>query len=165
MQKKLLILIFFLLLLLFIPVKEKKVIRKEESITSERRAIFISYIELSKLNGKDEITMKNMIDDMLDNVRDFGFNMILLQVRSFSDAIYPSTIFPSSRMIVEKEGDPLPFDLLEYFIKESHKRGLELHAWINPYRIRNNISEGDISDKNPAFLYLDTNKVEESEKG
>lgn len=128
----------------------------------EKRAIFISYIELSKyLKGKDAITMKNTIDDMLDTICEFTFNMVLLQVRSFSDAIYPSSIFPSSRMIVENEGDELPFDILDYFIEAAHKRSLELHAWINPYRIRNAKDMNNISLKNPAYEWQGTNKVKE----
>ena len=132
----------------------------------EKRFIFISYIEIAKyLKGKDETALKNTIDDMISQCREFGFTDIILQVRSFSDAIYYSDIYPSSSMIVAKEGDKLPFDILEYFIKKSHENNLKLHAWINPYRIRSNLSKEEITDKNPAFKYLNTNKVEESDKG
>lgn len=132
----------------------------------EKRFIFISYIEIAKyLKGKDETALKNTIDDMISQCSEFGFTDIILQVRSFSDAIYYSDIYPSSSMIVAKEGDKLPFDILEYFIKKSHESNLKLHAWINPYRIRSNLSKEEITDKNPAFKYLNTNKVEESDKG
>ena len=69
--------------------------------------------------------MKNTIDDMINQCSEFGFTDIILQVRSFSDAIYYSDIYPSSSMIVAKEGDKLPFDILEYFIKKSHENNLE----------------------------------------
>lgn len=150
------------LIYLIIPKDEEETLVEE----SEKRAVFVSYIELSKyVKGKEEAAIKNSIDDMLDNLKEFGFNMVLLQVRSFSDAIYPSSIFPSSKAVVEEEGDPLPFDLLDYFITEAHDRDLELHAWINPYRIRNNGDDSPIDDTNPAFSFMGTNKVKETEKG
>ena len=153
-----LLLIIFLLILIYILVPKDKLEPKKE--TSEKRAVFISYIELgNNLRSKNETDMKNTIDMMLDNVKTFGFNMIILQVRSFSDAIYESDIYPSSRSIVNTEGDDLPFDILDYFIKEAHKNKLELHAWINPYRISNNTDISIISKDNPAYELLNTNAV------
>ena len=155
-----LLLIIFLLFIIYLLVPSSiKNTNKEE--INEKRAVFISYIELGNyLRDKDEKTIKESINKMLDNVKSFGFNMVILQVRSFSDAIYPSSIFPSSRSVVNKEGDKLPFDILDYFIKESHKRSLELHAWINPYRISNTTDVSIISKENPAYSMLDTTDIE-----
>ena len=154
-----LLLIIFLLLLIYIFIPEEKKESEEESL--EKRAVFISYIELhNNLRGKGTKEMKNTIDEMLDNAKDFGFNMIILQVRAFSDAIYPSSIFPSSRSIVNNEGDSLPFDVLEYFIKKAHQKNLELHAWINPYRISNDTDTSLISKNNPAYSMLNTSSVQ-----
>ncbi len=155
MRKKIfLLLIIFLLLLIYIFIPEEKLDNKEETL--EKRAVFISYIELGdNLRGKNAKDMKKTIDVMLDTSKDFGFNMIILQVRAFSDAIYPSSIFPSSRSVVNTEGDELPFDILEYFIKEAHQKDLELHAWVNPYRISNETDSSVISVTNPAYDMLD----------
>lgn len=169
-DKRHFILIFLIVILtvvyIVIPTGKKEAPKIDSMEEKEIRAVFISYIELSKyLKGRDIYTMKNTIDDMLDKLLEFDFNMIILQVRSFSDAIYPSEIFPTSRMVVEKEGDPLPFDILDYFVTESHKRSLPLHAWVNPYRIRNAVDMKDISDKNKAFMWMNTNKVKKIDKG
>ena len=162
MKKYLIIILIFILGLFLLFGKKSKEVEKME----EKRFIFISYIELAKyLNDKEETIMKNTIDDMINQCKDFGFTDIILQVRSFSDAIYYSDIFPSSITIVAKEGDKLPFDVLDYFIKISHKNNIRLHAWINPYRIRSNLSKEEIKDNNPAFKYLNTNKVEKNAKG
>lgn len=162
MKKYLIIILIFILGLFLLFGKKSKEVEKME----EKRFIFISYIELAKyLNDKEETIMKNTIDDMINQCKDFGFTDIILQVRSFSDAIYYSDIFPSSITIVAKEGDKLPFDVLDYFIKISHKNNIRLHAWINPYRIRSNLSKAEIKDNNPAFKYLNTNKVEKNAKG
>ena len=156
-----LLLIIFLLVILYIFVP-KDTLKEENSPEEipEKRAVFISYIELgNNLRGKSATDMKNTIDNMLDTAKDFGFNMIILQVRSFSDAIYKSSIFPSSRSVVNTEGDELPFDILKYFIKKAHQKDLELHAWINPYRISNDTDARIISKENPAYKLLNTSSV------
>ncbi len=129
------------------------------STVKEKRSIFISYLELTKyLKGKDEKTAKANIDMMIKNVKELGFNEVIVQVRSFSDAIYPSTIYPSSK-VLGNEGDKLLFDVLDYFLKKSHYEGLTFIAWINPYRIRSSASITDISEKSPAYKYLNTDYV------
>ncbi len=157
-----LILIIFLLVIIYIFVP-KDTLKEENSPKEilEKRAVFISYIELgNNLRGKSATDMKNTIDSMLDTAKNFGFNMIILQVRSFSDAIYKSSIFPSSRSIVNVEGDKLPFDILKYFIKKAHQKKLELHAWINPYRVSNNTDTSIISKENPAYKLLNTSSIQ-----
>lgn len=154
-----LLLIIFLLFIIYLLVPSATTNTKKEE-REEKRAVFISYIELGNyLRGKDEETIKKSIDDMLDNVKNFDFNMVILQVRSFSDAIYPSSIFPSSRSVVNNEGDELPFDILKYFIKKAHQKDLELHAWINPYRISNDTDTSIISKENPAYKLINTSSV------
>ena len=165
MKTKILVLLVFLLVayLFFIPVKdyERKASKKEE-----KRAVFISYMELQKyLKGKDIKTAKANINKMISALKSNKFNMIILQVRSFSDAIYESQYFPWSMVISENEGEAYHFDVLAYFIEMSHKNNLELHAWINPYRIRTNNDVSTITVKNPAYNLLETNDVDISDNG
>ena len=165
MKTKILVLFVFLLVayLFFIPVKnyERKASKKEE-----KRAVFISYMELQKyLKGKDEKTAKANINKMISALKSNKFNMIILQVRSFSDAIYESQYFPWSMVISESEGEAYHFDVLAYFIKMAHKNNLELHAWINPYRIRTSSDVSTITVKNPAYNLLETNDVDISDNG
>lgn len=165
MKTKILVLFVFLLVayLFFIPVKdyERKVSKKEE-----KRGVFISYMELQKyLKGKDIKTAKANINKMISALKSNKFNMIILQVRSFSDAIYESQYFPWSMVISESEGEAYHFDVLAYFIEKAHKNNIELHAWINPYRIRTNNDVSTISSKNPAYNLLETNDVDISDNG
>lgn len=165
MKTKILVLFVFLLVayLFFIPVKdyERKASKKEE-----KRAVFISYMELQKyLKGKDIKTAKANINKMISALKSNKFNMIILQVRSFSDAIYQSQYFPWSMVISESEGEAYHFDVLAYFIEMSHKNNLELHAWINPYRIRTSSDVSTITVKNPAYNLLETNDVDISDNG
>ena len=131
---------------------------KEKDISM--RAVFISYIEYMKyFDEKSDQGVKKEIDTMIRNVKESGLNTIILQVRPFSDAIYPSRIFPLSYTVAKTEGGKRDFDILDYFIEQAHKHNLKLHAWINPYRIRNTTDISEISEENPCFKWLNTNKV------
>lgn len=136
-----------------------KVDLSEEEIT-EKRSVFFSYLEIKEyFLGVEEETTKTKIREIVSFLKEKKFNMILLQVRAFSDAIYTSEIFPFSKNLVENEGDSYPFDFLEYFISEAEKKNIEVHAWINPYRIRNDTNTSSINEKNPAYKWLNTNNV------
>lgn len=79
-------------------------------------------------------TKKSKLTAMLDNLKTLGINTIYFQVRSIGDALYPSAIVPwSNRMTGTYGQDPL-WDPLAFAIQECHNRGMELHAWLNPYR-------------------------------
>lgn len=73
---------------------------------------------------------------ILDNLKTNGYNSVFLQVRSECDAMYISTIEPWSQWLTGTQGQaPSPlWDPLAFAVTEAHNRGLELHAWLNPYR-------------------------------
>lgn len=154
-MKKILV-IFLLGIVLISNIKlDRTSIKKEE----ETRAIFVSYIELNKyIKGNDYEISKRNIRRIIKNVKKLKCNTIILQVRSASDAIYKSNIFPMSLNIVKTEYDDY-YDVLDYFIKESHKSNVKVIAWINPYRIRTTCDKTTITEKNPAYKYLDTDIV------
>lgn len=131
----------------------------KKTTTEETRAIFVSYMELNKYvkNENQEISKKN-INKIISNIKKMNFNTIILQVRSASDAIYKSKIFPTSAYIASKEGEDY-YDVLDYFLRQSHKNNIKLFAWINPYRIRTTEDVESITDKNPAYKYLETDTV------
>lgn len=128
-------------------------------VKEKTKGVFISYIEFELFDNKNEEETKKEIDKMINKVKEYNLNTIYLHVRPFSDSIYYSNIFPSSRYIVSKEGDELSFDLLDYFINSAHKNNIKIHAWINPYRISNQTDINVISKTNPAYKWLNTNNV------
>jgi len=96
---------------------------------------------------------------ILEKMRQLNLNAIILQVRPACDALYASTIEPWSPFLTGTMGKaPEPFyDPLEFAVQECHKRGLELHAWFNPYRAlhpsyRGPISENHISKTKPHLV-------------
>ncbi len=72
--------------------------------------------------------------DILDALAAHGFNAVVFQVRPEGDAFYASTLEPWSRFLTGTMGQDPGWDPLDYLITEAHARGLEVHAWFNPYR-------------------------------
>ncbi len=81
--------------------------------------------------------MKAELDDIVATAKKANQNAILFQVRPASDALYDSKLFPVSVYLTGTQGSELPdgFDPLAYITEKAHAEGIELHAWINPYRI------------------------------
>lgn len=78
----------------------------------------------------------------LDSLQAVGCNAILFQVRPSADAFYPSKLEPWSRFLTKNGAAPAPYwDPLQFMIDESHARGMELHAWLNPYRVTTSPNE------------------------
>lgn len=155
-MKKILVIIILSIVLISNIKLDRTSIKKEEE---ETRAIFVSYIELNKyIKGNDYEISKRNIRKIIKNIKKLKCNTIILQVRSASDAIYKSNIYPMSLNIVNTEYDDY-YDVLDYFIKESHKSNVKVIAWINPYRIRTTCDKTTITEKNPAYKYLDTDIV------
>ncbi|HEY9061278.1 MAG TPA: family 10 glycosylhydrolase [Pseudobacteroides sp.] len=95
-------------------------------------------------------TLKNEALKALDYAKDLRLNAIFLQVRPTSDSLYQSKLFPWSKYLTGTQGlEPGgSFDPLKFWVEESHKRGLTLHAWINPYRITKKSSSDAKDDLN-----------------
>lgn len=75
----------------------------------------------------------------LDSLRKVGVNAVIFQVRPQSDAFYASELEPWSRYLTDGGNAPRPFwDPLQFMIEQCHERGMELHAWLNPYRVTSN---------------------------
>lgn len=95
---------------------------------------------------------------ILDTVAALHMNAVVLQVRPAADALYRSSIEPWSDVLTGEMGRaPEPFyDPLAFAVAEAHKRGLELHAWINPYRAKvpstKTVSSRHISRTNPELV-------------
>lgn len=172
-MKKILITLIIIIAFYFgMKINEKDIIIKEENyqikkekIINETKGVFISYIDYSHLKNKTKLEQEKLIIEMINNISYFGLNSIILQVRPFSDAIYHSEIYQSSKTIVQKEGDELKLDVLEYFIEKAKEKEIEIYAWINPYRIRSENKISDINKNSYYYKWLETNNIERSNDG
>lgn len=79
-------------------------------------------------------TQRTKLITILDRLKESGINTIYFQVRTTGDALYNSSIVPWSHWLTGNYGQNPNWDPLAFAIDEAHKRGLEIHAWLNPYR-------------------------------
>lgn len=92
--------------------------------------------------GMTPLEMRSKIVNQLNVFQYAGINAVLFQIRPTADAFYPSRLEPWSRYLTGVQGkSPSPnWDPLQFMINECHRRGMEMHAWINPYRVKQNLS-------------------------
>lgn len=95
--------------------------------------------------------LKQTLIDQLNSLQGAGINAIIFQVRPEADALYASQLEPWSRFLTGVQGQaPSPYwDPMQFMIDECHKRGMEFHAWINPYRVKTSLK----SELSPNHLY------------
>jgi len=94
---------------------------------------------------------------LLDAAKNAGLNAVLLQVRPESDALYASELEPWSRFLTGTQGQSPGYDPLAFFTAQARQRGIEVHAWINPYRAAANASHArsanHITRRFPQYTY------------
>ena len=120
----------------------------------------------SKAGLSNDLQKKEFID-LLEMHQKNGMNAIIMQVRPAGDALYPSTLEPWSEYLTGKQGlPPSPFyDPLMFMITETHKRGMEFHAWINPYRAvfnakKSSVAPNHLTKTHPNwFVEYDNKKI------
>jgi len=126
-MKKIFITFIILLLCLNISAQVKR----------EFRGAWIQCVN-GQFEGMGRDAMQRTLSYQLDELHKDGVNAIFFQVRAECDALYPSKMEPWSRFLTGQQGrPPVPYwDPLQWMIKQCHDRGMELHAWINPYRAK-----------------------------
>lgn len=82
-----------------------------------------------------ETVQKKEYTDLLDRLKELKFNSIFFQIKGLGDAYYESPYEPWSAYITGTRGKAPSYDVLKFLIDEAHARGIEFHAWMNPYRI------------------------------
>ena len=103
--------------------------------------------------------MQQTLSYQLDELQKDGVNVIIFQVRPECDALYESSLEPWSRFLTGQQGKaPSPYwDPLQWMITECHRRGMELHAWINPYRAKTKnttqLAQNHIAVRKPASCF------------
>ena len=85
--------------------------------------------------GMTSIELKESFRKILDVYELYNLNTVIMQVRPAGDALYISNLNPPSVYVTGDLKKNLPLDLLEFAIAETHARGMELHAWFNPFRV------------------------------
>jgi uncharacterized lipoprotein YddW (UPF0748 family) len=128
----------------------------------EFRAAWVATVANIDWPSKPDLTTKQQQGEaiaILDRAKELNLNAIVLQVRPAADALYASQYEPWSYYLTGQQGKPPePFyDPLQFWIDEAHQRGLELHAWFNPYRARQGgakyeTAANHVSKSNPRIV-------------
>ena len=111
----------------------------------------VSSIDWPKTKAKDATSraqQQKELTDILDKLQAGNMNACYMQVRSLCDAMYQSSYEPWSAALTETRGKDPGYDPLAFAIEEAHKRGLELHIWVNPFRVT---SSGSVSTSDQIY--------------
>jgi uncharacterized lipoprotein YddW (UPF0748 family) len=116
----------------------------------EIRAVWvatIANIDWPSTNSLTTAQQKAELEALLDRAMQLKLNTVIFQVRPACDALYASSIEPWSEYLTGTMGKaPRPFyDPLAFAVQEAHRRGLELHAWFNPYRARHALAKSPVA--------------------
>jgi uncharacterized lipoprotein YddW (UPF0748 family) len=147
----------------------------------EFRAAWVSTVANIDWPSRNNLTMAKQQAEaiaILDRARALNLNAIVLQVRPSADAIYPSELEPWSEFLTGQQGraPATAWDPLQFWIEQAHTRGLELHAWFNPYRARHAtakspLARNHIANTNPdavktygRYLWMDPGEAAASQR-
>jgi uncharacterized lipoprotein YddW (UPF0748 family) len=114
-------------------------------------------INFPSKSGLPAAAQKAEIARILDAAARANLNAVMVQVRPEGDALYPSDIEPWSRFLTGKQGASPGYDPLATFVAEGRKRGIRVHAWINPYRAATDAgasrADGHVARRFPKYAY------------
>lgn len=124
----------------------------------EFRGVWMHTVGNGVFRNQTPAEMQSYLRQQLDVYQQSGINAVIFQVRPQADAFYKSDLEPWSKYLTGKQGvAPSPlWDPLEFMVEECHKRNMELHAWLNPYRVATTRNETFSSDhiyyKHPEYF-------------
>ncbi len=123
---------------------------EERKKQREMRGVWVTYMTLDVENETDkEQAFKKKIDGIITDMQRTNLNTMIVQVRPFSDALYPSRYYPWSHILTGTQGKDPGFDPLDYIIRQSHANDIDVHAWVNPYRISTKNTPSTLSEDSP----------------
>lgn len=128
-----------------------------QTLKREFRGAWINTVYQTQYKRNTTEQNKAYLVRQLDSLKTMGINAVFFQIRAQADAFYDSKYEPWSRYLTDGGKAPVPYwDPLEFMIEESHRRGMELHAWLNPYRIttsaKQKVQPGHVALRHPERL-------------
>lgn len=150
------LIIFIFSLIFIVKVFNSNAFAKENS--EDIRAVWLTTVYNSDFpsvsNRGNAEAQKSELIEKLDKLKDTGINTVIFQVRPKADALYKSDINPWSDVLTGTQGLDPNYDPLAFIIEECHKRGMEVHAWLNPYRVTTSGTDVSVlSSNHPARLH------------
>lgn len=132
----------------------------ETSAAEEMRGVWVPMMSLQMEKPGEEAFQKKF-DNIIQVAQEKGMNALIVHVRPYGDALYPSEYFPWSHIVSGTQGVDPGFDPLAYMVEATHKAGMEFHAWVNPLRIQSGDAPSILSQDNPYHQW----KGDDAKKG
>lgn len=132
--------------------------RNRRRATREMRGVWIATVANRDWPSKQGLTADEQRAELiahLDAAVESRLNTVVFQVRPTADALWPSPYEPWSQVLTGTQGEDPGWDPLGTAVEEAHARGLQLHAWFNPYRIANHTDLGKLAASHPAREHED----------
>ena len=114
------------------------------------RAVWVPFMSLDMTNEEQgEEAFRNKFSSIVQQAKQHGMNALIVHVRPFGDALYPSEFAPWSHLLTGIQGQDPGYDPLAIMVELTHAEGLEFHAWMNPLRIQVSQTPETLSADNP----------------
>lgn len=106
--------------------------------SGEMRAVWVPFmsLDMSKENDKSEQAFQKKFDAIIAGAKNCGMNTLIVHVRPYGDALYKSAYYPWSHIVGGTQGVDPGYDPLKDMVAAAHKAGMQIHAWVNPFRIQ-----------------------------
>ncbi|KLE14652.1 family 10 glycosylhydrolase [Clostridium sp. C8] len=150
------------LLLSFVMINFLAVTPKAE-VNEDMKAVWISTVynqDWPSVGARNNVSQqKQEFINILEDVKSLGLNTVIVQVRPKGDSLYKSNINPWSEVLTGTQGKDPGYDPLAFAIEEAHKRGIKVHAWLNPYRVTtsgtnlNSLAGNHFARNNPSMVF------------
>lgn len=127
---------------------------------AEFRGVWLSYSEIGNLIAPEADGFYQTLFDRFSSLAQWGFTTVIFHARAFGDAFYASEYFPWSSYLTGTQGVSPGYDPLEIAVQAAHDANLDIHAWINPYRVSYQTDIQSLSASNPARLMAENGKTE-----
>lgn len=131
---------------------------KKEITGKEFRAAWVSTVynlDWPSKKGLSQLQQKQEFISLLDGLKKAGLNSVIVQVKPSADSFYPSKYAPWSEYLTGIQGRNPGYNPLSFMIEETHRRGMEFHAWFNPYRVSVKDNKEDLAKDHPALKNSD----------
>ncbi|WP_198156453.1 glycoside hydrolase family 10 protein [Thermobifida cellulosilytica] len=125
----------------------------------QMRGVWIATVRNIDWPSKPGLSVREQQEELtaqLDRAVELGLNAVFFHVRPTADAVYASELEPWARYLTGRQGGDPGYDPLEFAVAQAHERGLELHAWFNPYRVGRQEADLDhLVDDHPVRRHPD----------
>lgn len=129
-----------------------------DKISTEFRGVWVATVANIDWPAKPALSIegqKQAFIAILDQLQKMHMNAVVVQIKPTADAFYPSRYWPWSQYLTGTQGRDPGYDPLAFMLTEAHKRHIEFHAWLNPYRVSMQDHLDQLAANNPARLHPD----------